>query len=280
LSFAAEINRQNPGCLIFLLDRSGSMSDPLGGSNKSKAVQVADAMNRLISNIVVQCSKNDGVRDYFYVSVLGYGGHFGPAFSGQLSGMAQVPISMVDQHPLRIEERTKKVDDGAGGIVEQKVRFQVWIDPVSEGGTPMCQALDAAHAICAQWISERPHGFPPIVINLTDGEATDGDPMIGAQRLTALAGTDGNVLLFNLHLSQVAAAPIVFPANESGLPDSFARQLFQMSSVLPDSMVAAARSLELPSQGGSRGFIFNADMPSLVQFLDIGTRPSNMLALR
>jgi hypothetical protein len=88
------------------------------------------------------------------------------------------------------------------------------------------------------------------------------------------------VLLFNLHLSQVAAAPIVFPANESGLPDSFARQLFQMSSVLPDSMVAAARSLELPSQGGSRGFIFNADMPSLVQFLDIGTRPSNMLALR
>jgi hypothetical protein len=53
-----------------------------------------------------------------------------------------------------------------------------------------------------------------------------------------------------------------------------------MSSVLPDSMIAAARSLELPSMNGSRGFVFNADLPALVQFLDIGTRPSNMLALR
>jgi hypothetical protein len=280
MAYTAEINRQNPGCIVFLIDRSGSMSDSLGGTPKSKADAVADAMNRLLSNIVVQCSKNEGVRDYFYISVIGYGGQFGPAFSGALAGMAQLPISMVDASPARIEQRTKKVDDGAGGLVDQQVRFQVWIDPVADGGTPMCQALDAAHSICSQWISERPNGYPPIVINLTDGEATDGEPTIGAQRVMSLASADGNVLLFNLHLSSNPAAPTVFPPTEAGLPDEFARQLFNMSSVLPDAMLAAARSLELTAGGGSRGFIFNADMPALVQFLDIGTRPSNMPALR
>jgi hypothetical protein len=280
MPYSAEINRQNPGCIVFVLDRSGSMADPLGGTAKAKAQIVADAMNRLLSNIVIQCSKNEGVRDYFYVSVLGYGAQFGPAFSAALAGMAQVPISMVESNPARIETRTKKVDDGVGGLVDQQVRFQVWIDPVAEGGTPMCQALDAAYSICSQWISERPDGYPPIVINLTDGEATDGEPTIGARRLTSLAGNDGNVLLFNLHLSEIAAAPIVFPSTDAGLPDAFAKQLFDMSSILPDGMVAAAKSLELAAGPGSRGFVFNADMPALVQFLDIGTRPSNLLALR
>jgi hypothetical protein len=280
MPYSAEINRQNPGCIVILIDRSGSMADALGGTQKAKADVVADAMNRLLSNIVVQCSKNEGVRDYFYISVLGYGAQFGPAFSAGLAGMVQVPISMVDANPARIEERTKKVDDGAGGLVDQRIRFQVWMDPVADGGTPMCQALDAAYGICSQWISERPDGYPPIVINLTDGEATDGEPIIGAKRLRSLAGSDGPVLLFNLHLSGVVAPPIVFPSTPAGLPDAFSRQLFEMSSVLPDTMVAAARSLELNSQSGSRGFVFNADMPALVQFLDIGTRPSNLVALR
>jgi hypothetical protein len=280
MPYIAEINRQNPACLVFLLDRSGSMSDPLGGTQKQKATAVADAINRLLSNIVVQCSKNDGVRDYFYVSVIGYGAQFGPAFSAGLAGVAQAPISVVESNPARIEDRTRKVDDGAGGLIEQRIRFPVWIDPVADGGTPMCQALDAAYNICSQWISTHQDGYPPIVINLTDGEANDGEPVIGAKRLTSLASNDGAVLLFNLHLSSIAAPPIVFPSSSAGLPDAFANQLFEMSSVLPDSMIAAARSLELPSMNGSRGFVFNADLPALVQFLDIGTRPSNMLALR
>jgi hypothetical protein len=280
MPYSAEINRQNPGYFVFLLDRSGSMGDPLDGTQKAKASVVADVMNRLLSNLIVQCSKNEGVRNYFSVSVFGYGGQFGPAFSGSLAGMAQVPISMVDAAPVRIEERTKKVDDGAGGLVDQKFRFQVWVDPVSDGGTPMCQALDAAYSVCSQWIGERPDAYPPIVLNLTDGEATDGDPVIGARRLTSLASSDGNVLLFNLHLSSVAGDPIFFPSSPGGLPDAFAQQLFEMSSVLPDAMVTAAQSLQFPATAGSRGFVFNADMPALVQFLDIGTRPSNLLALR
>ena len=280
MPYTAEINRQSPGCFVFLLDQSGSMSDLLGGSSKSKAQVVADAMNRLLSNLIVQCSKNEGVRDYFAVSVLGYGRNFGPALGGKLAGMAQMPISMIDANPTRIDERSRKVDDGAGGIIDQRIRFQVWLDPQADGGTPMCQALDAAFSVCSQWITDHPNGYPPIVINLTDSEATDGDARVPAQRLKSLSSSDGNVLLFNLHLSSIEGAPIVFPSTPASLPDAFAQTLFEMSSVLPDAMVAAATSLELASTTGSRGFVFNADLPALVQFLDIGTRPANVLALR
>src|SRR5256885_15696862 len=84
---------------------------------------------------------------------------------------------------LRIEERVKKSDDGAGGVMDQTVKFPVWFDPYSKGGTPMCAALKEATKITQTWCQEHPNGFPPIVINITDGEATDGDLVAEARKL-------------------------------------------------------------------------------------------------
>src|SRR2546427_8925328 len=84
-----------------------------------------------------------------------------------------LPISELANKPLRIEERVKKSDDGAGGVMDQTVKFPVWFDPYWKGGTPMCAALKEATEITQTWCQEHPNGFPPIVINITDGEATD-----------------------------------------------------------------------------------------------------------
>ncbi|MBS2964944.1 hypothetical protein KGA66_17945, partial [Actinocrinis puniceicyclus] len=126
------------------------------------------------------------------------------------------------------------------------------------------------------WVGERPGSFPPIVLNLTDGESTDGDPSEAAARLRSLATADGPVLVFNLHVSAGQAAPIVFPANEANLPDDFARLLFGMSSTLPPHMHAYAATQGIAVSEGSRGFVFNADITSVVQFLDIGTRATDL----
>jgi hypothetical protein len=50
-----------------------------------------------------------------------------------------------------------------------------------------------------------------------------------------------------------------------------------MSSELPPHMREYAASNHYDVREGSRGFVYNSDMVSLVQFLDIGTRA---LALR
>jgi DnaJ-class molecular chaperone len=56
MSCKAEISRTNPTLFVFLLDQSGSMSDPFGGqASISKASGVARAINRMLSNLVIRC---------------------------------------------------------------------------------------------------------------------------------------------------------------------------------------------------------------------------------
>jgi hypothetical protein len=87
MPYTAEISRTSPSCFVFLIDQSGSMQDPFGGgeSTKKKADGVADAINKLLQNLVIKCAKEEGVRDYYHVAVIGYGHHVGPAFAGSLA---------------------------------------------------------------------------------------------------------------------------------------------------------------------------------------------------
>jgi hypothetical protein len=278
MPYTAEISRSNPSCFLFLIDQSGSMEDPFPGgeSTKKKADGVADAINRLLQNLVIKCAKSEGVRDYYHVGVIGYGTTIGPAFIGALAGKELAPISEIATMPARVEERTKKVDDGVGGLVDQTIKFPIWFDPIADGGTPMCQALSRAQGILSGWLKKYPDCFPPIAINITDGESTDGDPASAANGIKSLASNDGNVLLFNVHVSSQRAMPIEFPDSETGLPDQYAHLLFRISSPLPDYMRSIAQQEGIAVSDGTRGFVFNGNMVSVIKFLDIGTRPSNL----
>jgi hypothetical protein len=277
MSYTAEISRKNPSCFLFLIDRSGSMADPFGeDSKRRKADQVSDVINRLLQNLIIKCAKQEGVRDYYHIGVIGYGNQVGPAFAGTLVGKDLVPISEVANTPARIETRSKKGEDGAGGLTDQTVKFPIWFDPVAHGGTPMCQAMTQAQSIMQGWTNEHPHGFPPVVINISDGEPTDGDPSAPAESLTQMATSDGNLLLFNVHISSHAASSVLFPDNDETLPDDHARLLFNMSSRLPEFLRTFVQQEGITVSENTRGFAFQADLVTLIKFLDIGTRPSNM----
>lgn len=278
MPYNAEISRNSPSCFLFLIDQSGSMSDPFGAgeSSRTKADGVADAINRFLYDLSIKCARSEGVRDFYHVGVIGYGTHVGPAFSGSLSGRELVPISEIADNPARIEERIKKVDDGAGGLVSQTVKFPIWFDSLANGGTPMCQALNQAQNIISGWLEQHPSCFPPIIINITDGESSDGDPTEAAERIKNLISNDGNALLFNLHLSSNRAVPVEFPDSETGLSDEYSQLLFRISSSLPYYMRSVAQQEGIRVSEGTRGFVFNARMDSVIQFLDIGTRPNNL----
>lgn len=218
MPYNAKISRGKPSCFLFLIDQSGSMQDQING--RTKAQGVADAINRLLQNLVIKCAKSEGVRDYYDVGVIGYGAKTGPAFSGELTGRGLVPISGIANAPARIEQRTKKVDDGAGGLVDQTIKFPIWFDPTASGGTPMCAALSLAYDTLTTWITLNHDNFPPVVIHITDGESTDGSPTESMNRLKSLATNDGAVLLFNLHLSNNPNAnTILFADSPAALPD-------------------------------------------------------------
>ena len=276
MPYNAEISRGKPSCFLFLIDQSGSMQDQING--RTKAQGVADAINRLLQNLVIKCAKSEGVRDYYDVGVIGYGAKTGPAFSGELTGRGLVPISGIANAPARIEQRTKKVDDGAGGLVDQTIKFPIWFDPTASGGTPMCAALSLAYDTLTTWITLNHDNFPPVVIHITDGESTDGNPMETMNRLKSLATSDGAVLLFNLHLSNNPNAnTILFADSPTTLPDEYARVLWDGASPLTPFMRSVAQQEHnLDLSEGAKGFVLNGDMVAIIQALDIGTRPSNL----
>jgi hypothetical protein len=254
------------------------MEDPFGGAQAGsrKADGAADAVNRLLQNLVIKCAKSEGIRDYFYVGIIGYSGKVGSALKGALGNSLLVPISAVADSPQRVEDRVVKVSDGVGGLVDAPTKFPVWLDPVADNGTNMCEALRLAKKTLAPWTEDHPDSFPPTVINITDGESTDGDPSQPAADLRALTTSDGPTLLFNCHLSSSRAQPIVFHDSADGLVDKFAKLLFEMSSVLPEPLRLSAEQERFQVTSDTRGFAFNADLQDLIQFLDIGTRPSNL----
>ena len=250
------------------------MADGFAGANgHSKADELATIINRLLASLVIRCSKDEGVRNYFDVGVIGYGANVAAALP---NATTIVPISQLADQPLRVEDRLQKIPDGAGGLVEQTVKFPIWVDPHAEGGTPMTEALSQGHAALSKWVTEHGTAFPPVVFNITDGEATDGDPGGAAAALRSLATDDGETLLFNVHLSERRAPSIEFPSTDEALPDAFARRLFSMSSALPPHLQNAARQEGYCVEDGTRGFVFNADAAAVIQFLDIGTRPANL----
>ncbi|HEX3148556.1 MAG TPA: vWA domain-containing protein [Gemmataceae bacterium] len=273
MAFSAEISRTNPTCLLFLVDQSKSMDGPFGGEEgKKKSEGVADAINRLLQNLVLKCAKADGVRDYFHVGVIGYGSEVAPKLAGTDAQQPLAPISVVANNPLRLEQRKRMVDDGAGGLVEQAFRFPVWFEPTAGGKTAMNGALTLAKEVLTDFIATYPDCFPPLVINLTDGKPTDANPLDAAVALKALKSTDGNVLMFNAHLSSSPAPPVCFPSDENMLADKYAKLLFRMSSILPPKLMGAARDEGFSIAGPARGFVFNADLVAVIRFLDIGTR--------
>ena len=89
--------------------------------------------------------------------------------------------------------------------------------------------------------------------------------------------SDGNTLLFNIHLSaNPNAKPVTFPDSTSDLPDEYAQMLFETSSPLTPTMRALAKEYRYKTSDKSRGFVLNADLSVLVQAIDIGTRPGNL----
>lgn len=279
MSYQAEISRVNPTCFLFLIDQSTSMQSPIRGvqGNLRKAEFVADALNKVIQNLVVLASKDVDIRKYYQIGVIGYGGNVEPALGGNLAGQELVWIDDIYANPLRIEERLKKESDGAGGYIEVNNRFPVWFDAVANGNTPMCQALQLAHDILNSWVQNNKFSYPPTVINLTDGESTDGDPRQIAESIRNLSTNDGNVVLLTLHVSSNPfAQPVAFPNDTEMLPDDASKIMFEMSSPLTSNMLTIAGELGTALDQSAKGIVYNADISDIVQALEIGTRPANL----
>src|SRR5215469_5168242 len=119
MSYQAKIIRESPTAIMMVMDQSTSMNQRLT-SGQSKAGFLADVLNKTLYTLITSCSKADGVRDYFYVGVVAYGGE--EARSGLHAGLKGHTLpggSPLADAPVRVETGTKEVAGLNGDVVEQ-----------------------------------------------------------------------------------------------------------------------------------------------------------------
>ena len=285
MAYEQEISRQYPAYFIFLLDQSGSMCGPVGGGEAvAKCDVLADNLNSWIDNMLVAAAGSDGIKEYMDVSVIGYttdeNGNpiIRPALVGGLAGRERVGIAELAEHPAREEEKIQQFfDEETGEIMEVPYTQRIWVESTAEYGTPISSALIKAYELADEWTQQNPDSFPPIVINFSDGESTEGPPQEYAESLMSISTNDGNILLFNCHLSEEEAGEILFPSSPEQLMvtgDPNAQTLFDISSVFPENMLEIGKNLGFDLSPGARGMAFNAKAVGIIKFLDMGTKVS------
>lgn len=279
-TYYAEINTNNPTAFLFAIDCSGSMSELINGSELSKSHLLSNVMNELFRELITKCSKAEGVKDYFHVGVIAYHTDHEQKtriinpLPNQLKNNFLNPISLFEANTLRMDELQKTMKTSQGKTVAKSVKRPVWFDPICNGRTPMCSALKQAHNVLEEWCQNHAKSYPPLLIHITDGLSTDGDPEPIAQNIKQLATNDGQVLIFNINLSSHGGNELIFPSQKADLPNSaYAHQLFRMSSYLPQKMVAIGTDEQLNVSENSRCFAYNvSNINTLSKLLDIGTR--------
>lgn len=278
--YTQSITRSRRTAFFLAIDCSGSMAEPIRfrGRPTTKAEAVASVANGLLFELIERARRSDGVRNYYDIAVLGYSGD--DEVSSLLPGDRDT-LSVTELAAVRPDIRRETVECRLpdGGIALRELPVPVWIEPRAAGQTPMCEALRRIRDLAAAWCADPSHAesFPPIVFNITDGEATDCDDAelrAVAGQIKSLRTADGNVLLVNIHIAAGDTPHTVFfpSAEEASYPNRYAEVLYDCSSPMPEVFNEAIREAKGPGAlPPFRGMSFNASAEELITMLNIGS---------
>lgn len=277
--YTAQITRATPTAFIFLVDHSGSMSNTthLYGNKITCAEAVAQILNSQIHEMVSRCVKLDDVRHYFDIAVIGYGHDVYSAWKGDLAGRDFVSPSELQAHPYKKCE-IKKQRMIRGRLTEYTVEEPVWFEARHDGQqTNYHLALQKAKLLSEEWIKNHDAGcYPPTIINITDGEFNNSSHETRkhlANFIKSLYTKDGNVLMFNVHVTPSNTPSLSFPTSKAELNGNrYAEELYDLSSLLPKIYnERIAQMKDIPQEERHVAMSVNADMQQLVKIMDIGT---------
>lgn len=257
--------QKTPGHLVFLIDQSTSMNVK-DANGKTRAEKVVEAVQSAVIDCVDGCISGTNVKNRFFLTIIGYGGEPTPSV-------------------------TTIKEEWAKGLIPdlQAIRANggTFIPAEAQGWTPMAEAFDLAKECLEGWLEACQEkvddgsylGIPaPVVINITDGEPCDGSSTAkdraeaSAKALLSLSGTDGNVTLFNLHISD-EGVEIIFPGDKNvlnGCPEG--EFLFNLSSDMSSDMANDARLAGIEGVcAGSKCMAVNVKGATITKLISFGS---------
>lgn len=208
MPYEIQATSRTPALIIYLLDVSASMNQPLG--QKRRIDVVTDALQAAVRTMVFRSTKGSRISPRYRVAMLAYSQHVYDLLDGIKPVNHVAKLGVPELRPMRTTQTAK-----AFLQAERFLRAEL----------PSLQECPA-----------------PLICHMTDGENTGDDPAPIVKRIMQMGVPDGNVLVENIFISDaVLAQPIGDPHTWQGiLPDTrlkggYARKLKDISSPLPRS---------------------------------------------
>lgn len=197
-----------PALVIYLLDVSASMVQPLG--DKRRIDIIMESLEMIVKQMIFRSTKGSIIMPRYRIAMFAYSDHVYDLLDGIKGVDKIVDYGIPELSPMLTTETAKAFREA-----EKCLRDE--LDNLQE-----CPA--------------------PLVCHLTDGEYTGEDPEPIARRIMQTTVPDGGVLVENIFLSDdILDEPIKDPnlwpgiMPETQLANKYARKLQRMSSVIPES---------------------------------------------
>jgi len=199
---------RTPALVIYLLDVSVSMTQPLG--NKSRLAVVTDALQMSFRQMVFRSTKGSRVSPRYRVALYAYSDHVYDLLDGPKTVDTVAAMGVPELNPQRTTETAK-------AFAEVEKLLQRELPSMAD-----CPA--------------------PLVCHMTDAEYSGDDPEPVVRRIMNMAVPDGRVLVENIFINErLLGAPVTdisrWPGVLAGteLKNSYAEKLRAISSPLPAS---------------------------------------------
>jgi hypothetical protein len=199
---------RNPALIIYLLDVSVSMSQPMG--DKRRIDVVSEALTAALRQMIFRSTKGGRVAPRYRIAMYAYSDHVYDLLDGVKTIEQVAYMGVPELSPMRTTETQKAF---------------VHAERLLEAELPNLRAAPA-----------------PVVCHMTDGEYTGDDPDPVARRIMQMEVPDGPVLVENIFMSDaVLRTPIPDSSSWAGilpstpLASGYAEKLRNMSSPLPES---------------------------------------------
>lgn len=197
-----------PALIIYLIDASGSMDEPLGAATKMALVQ--QALSAALKDMARRSMRGGTLQRRYKIALLAY---------------------------------NAEVNDLLGGVRDLADVLQAGLPSiVPEGVTDTAAGFTAVERLIDMHLPALQDCPAPLICHLTDGQFTTADPTPIVKRLRALSVRDGPVLIENIYVAQdmlrtpvddwQAWQGVLRPGD---LVDEYARFLLRLSSPIPDS---------------------------------------------
>lgn len=259
-------------CVVLLIDESTAMDSdmarPMGipaiTAKKKKSESVATAVNSLLNKLV------DGPD--LDVAVVGYrGGSDGTSvvgcrWAGPLAGREFVSSSELAASPATVETRLKRIPGSGGVDQEEAVEFPIWYQPELGETSPQVAAFEFCHHLISGWNGDD----VPLVINVSAGSSSDGNPQKAVEAVQEMTFGDREAIVLQAHLGSSDTVPAtLYPANRAYLKNGPAKDLFGRASTLPETLIESLKDSRVSVNPRARGMIYNAKMIDLGRMLGL-----------